>query len=542
MIIGKEKVLDFIKSKQQTEQWVRDAREYSVMCKALVDGKNFKEVLIKKIEKLESENRAKARQKYSKDIRDLFYRVLEKRDNVFQANGGSEEIKIKSETQKEEFVRLIENFKGGKSLSKYLSEYFFRCLDTDPNGLLFLEYKTEDEKLKIYPTYKSINDIRSYEADGQKCAYVLFEPKKILAGSSMYYEWRLVDDEADYMIKQIGNRFVIDNEKTFKHNFKEVPAIIYSDYLELGNRRRLSFINPVIELAQDYARDKSVVSIYKFFKGFPIHWQYVTECKVCKGVAKTGDGKACSACNGSGILGRSDVTDQINITKPREGDPIITPNLAGFISPDLETWKQYNEDQKLFEQKIESTIWGTTEINQGNETATGRFIDVQPITNKLNTLSDKIEWVHNEICNWIANAVMPNKSKDEIVYHKSYGRRFIIESADVVLERYEKSREAGSPTSILDKLLQEVILSKYKNDPYMQELMVKKIAVEPYVHLSVEQVNTIFGQKEAFKKVIFEDFWQQADKTQEISNLVTNFKLYTNEQFSSSGLEASTAD
>ena len=158
MIIKQDEVLDFVRKRQRPEKWVQDAREYSRTLKALVDGKNFKEELINRIELLESDKRSIARQKYSKDIRDLFSRILEKRENVFQANGGSEEIKIKSEAQKEQFISLIEDFKGGKSLTKYLSEYFFRCLDTDPNGVLFLEYKTEP--LDIYPTYKSIKDIR----------------------------------------------------------------------------------------------------------------------------------------------------------------------------------------------------------------------------------------------------------------------------------------------------------------------------------------------------------------------------------------------
>jgi hypothetical protein len=44
----------------------------------------------------------------------------------------------------------------------------------------------------------------------------------------------------------------------------------------------------------------------------------------------------------------------------------------------------------------------------------------------------------------------------------------------------------------------------------MQELMVKKIAVEPYVHLSIEQVNTIFGQKEAFKSLLLNQIFSKA--------------------------------
>jgi len=526
-------VLAELEKHQTTQKWVMDARERSATLKALVNGENFSELLIQEIEKIESKDRSIARRKYAKDIRDLFARVNKKRENVFQSSGGSEEIKNISEKQKEDFLKILSSFKGGKSLFKYLSEYFFQQLDIDPNGLIFIEYRTEQNVLKeIYPTYKSINDIRHYDANGQKCEYVVFEPKKKIENGQYFVEWRIVDSTTDWTIKQVGTTFVVDIEKTFTHPFGEVPAVILSDYIEIGKRDRLNTLTTVQELAKDYARDKSILTIYKFQNGFPKHWQYVTQCRSCHGTGKTGQQGKCDTCNGTGILNKKDVTDQISLATPKEGDPVIAPNIAGFIQPDLATWKQYKEDLRDFERQIDDTLWGTETMQQSknnNETATGKFIDVQPVTNELNTLTDKVEWVHNTLANWVANALIPTKKKDEKVFHKSYGRRFIIESPDVILEKYEKARVDGSGITILDKLMQEFVLSKYKTDPLMQEKMLKKAMVEPYIHFDITTVNAIFGKVEAYKKAVFNDFWEQADEQKTVEELKKDFDTFAKE-------------
>ena len=547
MILDQNTVLELVQANQSVQPWVNKSREMSRELKALVLGKDFHAELIDRIEILESDARAKARVKYSKDIRDVFERILKKRDNVFQSSGGSEEIKISSEEMKKQFIDALSKFKGGKSIQKYLSEYFFQQLDTDPNGVIFLEYKIEDGELEIYPTYKSINDIRNYDADGQLCEYILFEGKKEVYNGQYRIKWRVVDELTDWCVIQIGTTFLIDPERTFQHPFGQVPAVILSDKLTIGEKTRLSPLTPVIEIAKDLARDKSILTIYKFQNGFPKNWQYVSECRSCHGTGKTGkDGNnqkgECSMCSGTGILQKKDVTDMLNITKPKEGDPILTPNIAGFISPDLATWTQYKTDLKDFEIVMEDTLWGTDRSNNNNsngrETATGRFIDVQPVTNQLNKLTDSVEWVHNTLANWVANAIVKTKQKDETAYHKSYGRRFIIESPDAILDKYETAREKGSGTTILDKLIHEYILSKYKNDPFMQEKMLKKAMVEPYLHFDIEQVSSIFGKKEAYKKVVFQDFWEESNNDLSVQELKDAFIVYFNERLINDGIMA----
>lgn len=531
MIYQEDEVLKLLKKhSEKTDEWVKHAREESRTLKALVNGEDFHEELIERIEHLESQERAEVRRKYSKDIRDLFARVMKKRQNVFDANGGSESLEIESDAIREAFYNRISSFKANKSLYNYLAENYFQLADVDPNGIIFLEYKDLGQNnFKLYPVYKSIDYIRYYEDDGQLVDYLIFEPKvEEQTGAKI---WRFVDDAKDYTVIEIQGNFVIDREKTFEHPFGQVPCLILSEKRKIGSKQRISPINDITELAKDYARDKSVLTIYKFQKGAPLHWRYgSTKCKTCNGLGKTGDAP-CASCDGKGTPRKVDVSDVNLIPIPKDGQPFLADKIGGFISPDLDTWKQYKEDLRDAENLIEDTIWGTDRTHQSdynNETATGRFIDIQPITNTLNSYSDVVQYIYNTLANWTLNFVDQTKDKTQQVYHRAFGRNYIIESPNTLLTKYGEAKKSGDNNTILDKLLDEIILSKYKSDPKMQAKMLKKARVEPYVHLSPKEVFDFFGAVEANKKVLFNTFWQDADKEKTADELRADFDVYFN--------------
>lgn len=516
-------------SENGVPDWIVTARENSKLYKALIDGDGFADVLVSRIEQLESTGKAAARKKYSKDIRDVFERVMKPRENVFQANGGSEKLVMSNENIKKMFIKAQSNFKSNKSVFKYLSEEYFNLADIDPNGLLFLEYRLRGANKSVYPTYKATNDLFFYEPNGQKTEYVVFKPEDKLIGTVLQKTWRIVDDSYDRVISEIGTSLVIVS--SFAHPFGEVPALILSNKEKIGTNLRLSSIEKVTEIAKDLARDKSILTIYKFQKGYPIHWRFVTQCRTCVGSGRK-DNTTCTQCEGHGYIKNTDVTDMVTLPIPDADQPNIAPNIAGYVSPDFETWRQYKQDISDFETVMKDTIWGT-HINgsenknlQETETATGRYIDVQPIINSLNVYADVAEYVDNTICNWLLNFCDPVKDKFDQVYIKTYGRRYIIENPDVILTKYQEAKKTSDSSTILDKLLEEFILSKYKNDASMQSIMLKKKDIEPYVHMTFEQVNSAFGAEEAYKKELFNKFWASCDEYADSGKLQTQFKEY----------------
>jgi len=527
-------VIELIKKNQAVPAWVSVARKESDLLKALVTGEKFNDVLINRIENIESASRAVSRKKYSKNIVDMLSRTMNPRSAVFNAFGGSVRNRMTT-SNLDTFTSLLSKFKGQKSIKKYLSENLFRWMDSDPNSVIFMEY-VEDED--IYPTYKSINDIRNYESDGQLLKYIVFEPKEVNTGNEVYMIWRVVDGKTDYRIKQRGMDFTEVEELTFDHPFGVVPAVITSDMQVTGSEKRITPIFDIVPLSEDYARDKSIKTIYKFQNGFPRHWRYEKECRACNGTGKTGeDHSACNTCGGEGHLRKNDVTDVDIIPVPLDNeDPLIAPHVAGFVSPDLATWSKMSEELVEIEDTAFNTIWGTKRVKKGgNETATGRFIDVQPIMVKLDDFADNAEWIHNKLAHFVENW-LNGAPKEEFDFFISYGRRFIIESPDAILERYTEARDKGDNSTILDKLLDEYILSNYRNNPIMIDEMQKKRQVEPYVHQDIDQVNLIFGTEEANRIVLFPDFWSQADISRTVEELKVDFEQFVSNDLASKEL------
>jgi hypothetical protein len=56
--------------------------------------------------------------------------------------------------------------------------------------------------------------------------------------------------------------------------------------------------------------------------------------------------------------------------------------------------------------------------------------------------------------------------------------------------------------------------------------MIKKAKVEPYVHQSISEVYDYFGKVEANKKVLFQKFWQEANKDKTEEQLTEEFNQY----------------
>jgi len=495
-----EEVIAYIQVNQKISKPIEDARAAHKELVALLNGKGFAEELINQIEHLESSQKAEARKKYSRSVVDMFERLLQPVDNVFSAHGGIKKYDIKSSEIKKKFLKGIGNIREDKSIESFVKKYWMQVYHTDPAGVVFMEYKQGDPF--PLPTLKSIDSIRNYTAKGQKLEVIIFE--RIVGDNATF--WRVVDDAKDYTVKQVGEHFEVVEDKTFEHPFGTVPGIINSDIYDITTKQYLSPINKVVPIAKEYARDQSIKTIYKFQNGFPINWRYVSQCRHCTGTGKEGT-KACVECDGHGYYKRKDVTDMVTLPVPDKDGMKIAPDIAGFISPDLDTWTKYTDELIFLENKISDTHWGTHVEKANNETATGRWIDVQPVINKLNQYSDAAQYVEWKITEFLANYIDASKNKSEPISLIVYGRRFIIESPDTILKLYEEEKKNGASSVILDRIFEEYLTSKYKNDPEWLRFELIKSKVEPYLHLSVKEVNEIFGNKEAQKKVYFQKWW-----------------------------------
>jgi len=535
MILEDEQAIKVLESSQQVPNFITVSRDESVELFALLEGDQFAELLINRIEYIESKDKAEARKKYSRDIAHFFQRLLNPTENVYSATGGSKVYKIKDKTKLENLLSKISRIRNGKSLQQWLRATWMPLYHSDPNGVIFMEYSTEGDDVECWPTYKNIDHIRNYKARGQKLEWILFEPVKKNINTQIVECWRLVDDTQDRLYKKEGNQFIlieeIDGVKvSFEHPFGVVPALINSDIEKLKGTHRLSPIDKVVELSKEYARDQSIKTIYKKYNGFPYQWKYQDQCEKCHGAGKDPEGNTCRECDGHGYYKSKDVTDVHVLATPDKEDVILNPSM-GFVTPPLDIWTQYDNELELLDKMAHKTHWGTMagSIQNIAKTATEIILNTQPMIDKLNAYSDTAEFMEGFFTELIANLIDDSKPKDESIASINYGRRYIIDPPDVILEKYENAKKEGDNNVILDRLFNEYLTAKYKNDPDFLRVILLKSKVEPYIHLSVEQVNAIFGNTEAQKKVLFEDWWNTLtvddfDKT--ASTLSTEFETW----------------
>ena len=180
--------------------------------------------------------------------------------------------------------------------------------------------------------------------------------------------------------------------------------------------------------------------------------------------------------------------------------------------------------------------WGTTiEKGSGSETATGRFIDVQPVNNKLNQYSDAVELIHAWIIDVFSDYLGENSLKSKVV---NYGRRYLIESPDQIWEKYLSSKEKNAPYQTLNLLLEQYYESEFQHNELMRDYYHKIIKLEPFVHNMIQEVLAMPIQEvEKQSKIYFNDWLE----TVMISRVVeTDISTLRQEliQFSNNKLEA----
>ncbi len=94
----------------------------------------------------------------------------------------------------------------------------------------------------------------------------------------------------------------------------------------------LPAINNIIGLSKELARDQSILTLYKIFKGLPLFWKVIQMCGDCGGTGKSGEEK-CGTCNGHGkYVGKNDVTDVIEVPLPEGDEKLLSINFSLKIS------------------------------------------------------------------------------------------------------------------------------------------------------------------------------------------------------------------
>lgn len=441
---------------------------------------------LKQINNYENSGQHELRKNFAISNKWLTDELLRPIDNIWSAKGG--ELKVVGSNDAEKRVKSkVDNIKKGYSLRNYMKEIWLQRFIIDPNGVQFIEV-SEDGK-QVYPTYKSIFNIQAYKRIGIWFEWIAFEPHLRIKGDEevkekeqpdVEYFW-FVDEEYYYLIKRKDDKY--EQANRIDNSFGEVPAITNSTIYDTEMNMMVSPIDKQVGLLDSYLIKNSVKEIYQYLHNYPIFWQYQTLCPMCQGKKKLPDGNVCELCNGTGLVSKKDVSDVFLLKKNKEDEQPDPNPPAGYVQSEIGTMSENRNELDWMFDKLFHSMWGTTTEKVGNETATGRFIDIMPVNNKLNLLADIAQTIETEILRLSCSEYQSVQEVSVV-----YGRRYMIESADEIWKRYINARKEKASVTVLDYFIEQFYMTEFANNGKQAEYYFKLLRVEPYVHNSIEEV------------------------------------------------------
>jgi len=455
------------------------------------------------IDYFEKEQLLELRQQYSPGNEDFFDRLHRPIDKVFNARGGCVNYYL-PEADKSKFTARIADVKDGHSLRNWMKTYWLPAYHYDPMGLILMEVGDNDS----YPTYKSSQDIFDYPLPkGRKLDYVIFK-SKVPAGidepeNTKCQYFRVIDDTTDRIVRYDGETVAVIDE--LPNYYGCVPAITIGDIYDNTKQWYVSPDDEVIALADQHLRDRSVLTMFKLHHGFPIKWQYQSMCPRCKGTGKV-NSLDCSACSGTGTQSKYDVSETIAIPVPRNKDqPVLAPDIAGYITPPVATWQQMDATiDNLFKQAFYA-LWGTHQAeDSSNATATGRFIDVQPVNERLACFSKSAEFVEEWITDMLGTFYYEHTYKGCAV---NYGRRYLIENVDTLRDKLLDAIAKNSPEDVINALYVQYLESEYEGDSLEYRKQLKLMRLDPYYYKQPQDLLAMQLPRQLYYRKVFKQPW-----------------------------------
>ena len=328
---------------------------------------------------------------------------------------------------------------------------------------------------KPYIIFKALEDVHDFRLTGRKVEYLILYFGRGDADGKSFTRYRVIDDSGDYIYKVQSGK--VEEDKDFPmikndlgyvqaRQISNIPRTPLNDYV------KTSHIFQTIPLLQDYLTRHAEHTISELLHASPLLALKGTKCRYkdelgheCSNGSiwdETGTEQTCPRCNGMGATLPKNSSEIIMIPElDRNGDTYDPRSIGQYIVPPTEILD--HQSKELDELETRTLYSGTgikSLVKAEMQTATEVILNIKPLEDKISILLDNIEDDEVFVTNAIGELLYKDKYKGCQIH---YGRKLNIRDENLIMLEIEKAKQAGMPESLVRLLLQELVITKYRN-------------------------------------------------------------------------------
>ena len=428
---------------------------------------------------------------------DKLSRIFDGRDPAFSYQFANTELRDDWEWYRQEKL-------GEQNIWQSKGWDFFK---TQINSVLIVDLPQEQEAGDRYPQpyfyWLPIMDVIDYKAEPQSGAmeWIMFRQD----GDKI-----AVIDDASYRIFNSKDGTIGELESEAAHDLGYCPARFFWN-------EPVSLDKPDIK-ESPVTKELDRLDWYLFFAiskrqldtygNYPIYWGYEQSCDFhndetgdyCDGgYLKDKQGHwhydnngllmPCPVCSQKRLVGAGSYIE-VPVPHVDEGQPDLGQPV-GMLAVDSESLKYNQEEEKRLRTDLITAIVGTNE-----EVTTRDALNEQQIKANFESQSTVLKRVKKgfeEAQKFVDDTCCRLRyGKAFLSSSINYGTEFYLFSSDELRERYKKAKEAGMSEADLDALLQQIIETEYRHNPQMMQRMIILSDLEPYRHLTRNEVQGLY--------------------------------------------------
>ena len=220
----------------------------------------------------------------------------------------------------------------------------------------------------------------------------------------------------------------------------------------------------------------------------------------------------CPKCHDKRITGAGSF---VEIPVPVEGQPDLRDPVK-MLTVDRGSLDYNVEEEKRLRSTIITAIVGTNEeittrdaLNEQQIRA--NFESQSTVLNRVKKGFEQAQqWVDETVCRLRYGSLFLSASV-------SYGTEFYLFSTDELRARYKTAKESGMSEAELDALHQQIIETEYRNNPQMLQRMLILAELEPYRHLTRDELQALVDKgiattEELLLKLNFADYVRRFER------------------------------